>query len=114
MLSNLALTKGKVVSQDRQVKIMSRRAEEAAVLMRALSHEARLRVLCELSSGEKSAGELVQSSGLSQSALSQHLARLREDGFVSTRREAQTIFYSVADEKVLRVVRLLFQLYCGR
>lgn len=98
----------------RQLKAMSRRAEEAAGLMRALSHEARLRVLCELSSGERSVGELVQSSGLSQSALSQHLARLREEGLVATRREAQTIYYSVTDPKVLQVVRLLYELYCGK
>lgn len=95
-------------------KAMTRRADEAARLMRALSHGARLRVLCELSSGERSVGELVESSGLSQSALSQHLARLREDGVVETRREAQTIHYSVSDPKVLRVVKLLYELYCGR
>jgi ArsR family transcriptional regulator len=93
---------------------MSRKAEEAAGLMRALSHGARLKVLCELSSGERSVGELVLSSGLSQSALSQHLARLREEGFVATRRDAQTIYYRVADEKVLQIVKLLFELYCGR
>ena len=82
--------------------------------MRALSHEARLRVLCELSGGEKNVGDLVKSSGLSQSALSQHLARLRDDSFVATRRDAQSIYYSVADPKVLRVVRLLYDLYCGK
>lgn len=98
----------------RQLKVMSRRAEEAAGLMRALSHGARLKVLCELSGGERSVGELVLSSGLSQSALSQHLARLREEGLVATRRDAQTIYYRAADEKVLRIVKLLFELYCGR
>ena len=97
-----------------KLRTMSRRAEEAAGLMRALSHEARLMVLCELSGGERRVGDLVRSSGLSQSALSQHLARLREDGFVATRRDAQTIYYSVADSKVQQVVRLLFELYCGK
>ena len=97
-----------------KLKTMSRKAEEAAGLMRALSHEARLRVLCELSGGERRVGDLVRSSGLSQSALSQHLARLREDGLVATRRDAQTIYYSVADSKVQQVVRLLFELYCGK
>lgn len=101
------------MSRTSQLKQMSRRAEDAAGLMRALSHEARLRVLCELSAGEKSVGELVQRSGLSQSALSQHLARLRADDLVATRREAQSIYYSVADPKVVKIVRLLFQLYCG-
>jgi Predicted transcriptional regulators len=97
----------------KQMQAMSRRADEAAALMRSLSHGARLKVLCELAGGERSVGELVEASGLSQSALSQHLARLREDGVVTTRRQAQTIYYSVADPKVLRVVRLLYELYCG-
>lgn len=99
---------------DKQMKVMARKADEAAGLMRTLSHGARLKVLCELSGGERSVGELVETSGLSQSALSQHLARLREDGVVATRRQAQTIYYSVADPKVLRVVKLLYELYCGR
>lgn len=99
---------------EKQLQAMGRRADEAARLMRSLSHGARLKVLCELASGERSAGDLVVSSGLSQSALSQHLARLRQDGVVNTRREAQTIYYSVADPKVLRIVRLLYKLYCGK
>jgi len=95
------------------LKAMSRRAEEAAGLLRAMAHGARLKVLCELSGGERRVGDLVRTSGLSQSALSQHLARLREDGLVSTRRDAQTIFYRLADARVQQVVRLLFELYCG-
>jgi ArsR family transcriptional regulator len=102
-----------MTSDVKQMQAMSRRADEAAALMRSLSHGARLKVLCELAGGERSVGELVEASGLSQSALSQHLARLREDGVVTTRRQAQTIYYSVADPKVLRVVRLLYELYCG-
>ncbi|MDE2183805.1 MAG: helix-turn-helix transcriptional regulator [Alphaproteobacteria bacterium] len=92
--------------------VMSQMADEAAGLMRALSHGARLRVLCELVSGEKSAGELVAASGLSQSALSQHLARLRSSGLVATRRDARTIFYSLSDPRAERVIGLLFDLYC--
>ena len=103
-----------VASEEKQMKVMARRAEEAAALMRSLSHGARLKVLCQLAGGEKSAGELVAASGLSQSALSQHLARLRGDGLVATRREAQTIHYRVADPKVLKIVRLLYELYCGK
>lgn len=93
---------------------MSRKAEEAAGLLRALSHGARLKVLCELVGGERSAGELVRTSGLSQSALSQHLARLRADGLVATRRDAQTIYYSVADPKARELLRLLYELYCRK
>jgi ArsR family transcriptional regulator len=88
-----------MTSDVKQMQAMSRRADEAAALMRSLSHGARLKVLCELAGGERSVGELVEASGLSQSALSQHLARLREDGVVTTRRQAQTIYYSVADPK---------------
>lgn len=97
----------------RNIKAMSRNAEDAALLLRAMAHGARLKVLCELSSGERKVGDLVHAAGLSQSALSQHLARLREEGLVTTRRDAQTIYYSLADAKVRRLVGLLFELYCG-
>jgi ArsR family transcriptional regulator, virulence genes transcriptional regulator len=103
---------GKAVPND--LKAMSRKAEEAAGLLRALSHGARLKVLCELVAGERSVGELVRASGLGQSALSQHLARLREDGLVATRREAQTIYYRVTDPKVQQLVTLLTELYCRK
>ena len=93
---------------------MSRKADQAARLLRALSHGARLRVVCELVDGERSAGELVRASGLSQSALSQHLAKLRTEKLVATRRDAQTIYYRVADPKALQVLKVLFELYCKR
>lgn len=96
------------------VKAMRRHAGRAASFLRALSHEARLRVLCELISGERTAGELVDASGLSQSALSQHLAKLREDGLVATRREGQTIHYRLADPKAGQIVATLHDLFCGR
>ncbi|HRO02733.1 MAG TPA: metalloregulator ArsR/SmtB family transcription factor [Terricaulis sp.] len=88
------------------------KAGEAADLLRALGHEARLMVLCQLVEGERSAGALQEGSGLSQSALSQHLAKLREAGLVATRREAQTIYYSLADAKAERVIETLAALYC--
>lgn len=88
-------------------------AGEAAAVMRSLSNEARLLVLCHLSEAfELSVGELNKRVGLSQSALSQHLARLREDGLVTTRKEAQTVYYRVAEPKVHRVLALLHELYC--
>ena len=83
-------------------------------MMRALSHEARLRVLCELVNGEKTAGDLVARSGLSQSALSQHLAKLRTEGLVATRREAQVIHYRLDDPKAARLLGVLHEIYCGR
>lgn len=98
---------------DEKLSGFSIQASEAAAVMRSLSNEARLLVLCHLSeSFELSAGELTRRVGLSQSALSQHLARLREDGLVATRKEAQSVFYRVADGKVHRVLALLHELYC--
>lgn len=88
------------------------RAGEAATLLKALAHEARLMVLCQLVEGEHAAGELQALSGLSQSALSQHLARLREEGIVATRRDAQSIFYRLADPNVARVIATLADIYC--
>lgn len=88
------------------------KAGEAAALLKALAHDARLMVLCQLLDGEHSAGALQEGAGLSQSALSQHLARLREEGLVATRREAQTIYYRLADPKVARVLETLAAIYC--
>ncbi|MBL8530433.1 MAG: helix-turn-helix transcriptional regulator [Hyphomonadaceae bacterium] len=88
------------------------KAGEAAALLRALAHEARLMVLCQLLEGEHSVSDLLEGSALSQSALSQHLARLREEGLVETRREAQTIYYRLADDKAARVLATLADIYC--
>ena len=87
-------------------------AGEAARLLKTLGHQARLMVLCQLVEGERSAGALQRGSGLSQSALSQHLAKLREEGLVATRREAQTIFYRLSDPKAARVIETLAAIYC--
>lgn len=79
-------------------------ARSAAGLMRVLANEHRLQVLCALRQGELSVGRLAGHVDLSQSALSQHLARLRRDGVVATRREGQTIHYRIADPDVLTVL----------
>ena len=97
-----------------ELKAISRNADEVARLLRVLSHGARLRVVCELVNGERSAGELVRKSGLSQSALSQHLAKLRDERLVATRRDAQTIYYRIADSRALQVLKILHELYCKR
>lgn len=88
-------------------------AGEAAQLLKALGNEQRLLILCNLLDGPLSVGELNQRIELSQSALSQHLALLREMGLVDTRREAQTIFYSLSDGPVVRVMALLQDIYCA-
>lgn len=83
----------------------------AVGLLKALSNEKRLTVICELYKGEKSVGELERIVGLSQSALSQHLARLRKDKLVRTRREAQTIYYSLQNEATKELLRCLCDIY---
>lgn len=88
------------------------KAAEAETFLKALANRQRLMILCELHKGERHVSALQESIGLSQSALSQHLARLREDDLVSTRREAQTIYYSLANQKVSRLIALLYELYC--
>ncbi len=92
---------------------MAAAASDAAALMRALSNEHRLLILCHLIAGdEMPVGELVAKIGLSQSALSQHLAKLRYQGLVTFRREAQTLFYRVCDERAASVLLLLQQMFC--
>jgi DNA-binding transcriptional ArsR family regulator len=87
-------------------------AGQAAGLLRALSNEKRLMVLCQLGDRELSVGQLLPVVGLSQSALSQHLARLREEGLVDTRRDGTTIFYRIADPSVLKVIAVLAEIFC--
>ena len=87
-------------------------AGEAAKLLRALANERRLMILCQLADGERSVGQLQPNVGLSQSALSQHLAVLRQDGVVATRREGQTIWYRIADPAAVKVVATLAEIFC--
>lgn len=92
---------------------MQEHAADAANLMKALGNESRLMILCLLSEGERSVSDLNDIIPLSQSALSQQLARLRQQGLVKTRRESQTIFYSLANGPTDRVIHLLHDIYCG-
>ena len=90
---------------------LEEQTEKASALLKALANEKRLMIVCILSKGEKNVGDLEQFIGLSQSALSQHLARLRRDGIVDTRREAQTIYYSIKDEAVPKLLGCLATIY---
>ena len=88
-------------------------AADAAALLKALSNEHRLLVLCHLAAeGELPVGALVERLGLSQTALSQHLAKLRGEGLVVFRREAQTLHYRVADPRAERLLALLHEMFC--
>ncbi|RIX31466.1 ArsR/SmtB family transcription factor [Sphingomonas edaphi] len=88
-------------------------AAEASAVLKSLAHEGRLRLLCYLAkAGELSAGELTERVGLSQSAASQHLARLRFEGFVDTRKEAQSVYYRIAEPKLIELLSALHTIYC--
>ena len=91
---------------------MATAATSASGLMKILGHPDRLMVMCQLVDGEKSVGEIARLNEISQPALSQHLARLRKERLVESRREAQMVYYSLASEEASRVVRLLYDLYC--
>ena len=87
-------------------------AADASRVLKALANEKRLLLLCQLVEGECSVGELNARVDLSQSALSQHLAVLREEGVVATRREGQTIWYRIADPAAMKVVATLAEIFC--
>lgn len=88
-------------------------AEEVAGVLKALANARRLAVMCRLvERGEASVGALAEAVGLSQSALSQHLAKMREEGLVAFRRESQTLYYRIADRRVEELMAELHRLYC--
>jgi ArsR family transcriptional regulator, virulence genes transcriptional regulator len=89
------------------------KAGEAERLLKAMASRPRLMILCELLRGERTVTALHEAVGLSMSAMSQHLARLRADELVSTRRESQTIFYSLADAGATRLLETLYAIYCA-
>jgi ArsR family transcriptional regulator, virulence genes transcriptional regulator len=95
------------------VEQLEPRAVDAARLLKLLANEQRLTVLCRLSGAEMSVSELCEHVNLTQSALSQHLAKLRADGLVATRRDAQTIYYRLSDPIAIRLIGVLCDLYGG-
>jgi len=92
---------------------MAQSATRASALMKTLGHKDRLMILCHLAAGEKSVGQIAELLEIPQSPLSQHLSRMRKEGLVDTRREAQTIFYSLKSGEASRIVEVLYDLYCA-
>ncbi len=90
------------------------KAAEVAAVMRALANERRLMILCKLVEwGEASVNSLAQAVGLSQSALSQHLAKMREEGVVAYRRQSQTLWYRIADPRIEEMFATIHRLFCA-
>lgn len=94
------------------IQQMQANADKAAALLKMISNPSRLLILCALVTREHTAGELEELVGLSQSAVSQHLAKLRLKELVSTRREAQSIYYSIKDPTTKQLVETLHNIYC--
>ena len=92
---------------------MNEAADRASALMRTLGHKGRLLILCQLAGGEKSVGELSNSLDIPQSPLSQHLSRMRKEGLVQTRRQAQSIYYSLKADEAGKIIECLYGLYCA-
>ena len=96
-----------------QILSLETLAEEAADFIKTLGNQHRLLVLCLLvEKGELNVGQIYQHSSLSQSALSQHIAIMREEGLISYRREAQTLYYRIADDRVYKIVSNLKEIFC--
>ncbi len=93
------------------IEDLERSASVASSLLKAMSNQTRLMILCQLLRGEKTAGELDSATELSQSALSQHLAVLRDHGLVRTRRQSQNIYYSLAGEEPRAIIEVLYNIY---
>lgn len=92
---------------------LMRNARKASDFLKALSHENRLLLLCLLAEGERSVTELENILSLRQPTVSQQLARLRLDDLVTTRRDGKTIYYSLANDDVRRVISVIYDMYCG-
>lgn len=91
---------------------MAQAADQASELLRSLGNRHRLLILCQLVEGEKSVGEMAEFLAIRDSTVSQHLQLLRKDGLVKTRREGQTIWYSIDSEPAARILQTLFAIYC--
>ncbi|WP_293696919.1 MULTISPECIES: ArsR/SmtB family transcription factor [unclassified Sphingopyxis] len=94
------------------LRLFEESAGRAATLLRLLANEKRLMILCQLADGEMAVGDIQSHVSLSQSALSQHLALLRTEGIVATRREGQAVFYRLDDPAAMRVIETLAELFC--
>jgi DNA-binding transcriptional ArsR family regulator len=96
----------------KDIDALMEQARKAGDLLKALSHESRLLILCILVQGEKSVSELEELLSMPQAAVSQQLARLRFDRLVQTRREGRMVYYSIANEETAELVKMLYEFFC--
>ncbi len=101
------------VTEDFDLDQMKDAAEKASALMKTLGHQGRLMILCQLATGEKSVGELSKLLDIPQSPLSQHLSRMRGEGLVLPRRDAQTVFYSLNSDEAGKIIECVYGLFCA-
>ena len=98
--------------EDDEMERLAENATEAAQLLKAVSHEGRLMILCHLASGEKSVTELETLLSARQAAVSQQLSRLRLEGLVKPRRDGKAIYYSLADDRPVKIMEVVYDLFC--
>lgn len=98
---------------EEQLDAMAENAKQASTMLKAMSHEGRLMILCYLANGEKSVTELEELLSMRQSAVSQHLARLRADDLIGARRDGKAIYYSIQDDRAHKIMSLVYDLFCG-
>lgn len=94
------------------MEFLEQKADETAHILKLLAHPKRLLLLCKLKDGEKKVGELEKKCAISQSQLSQFLAKMREDGLVEARKDGQHVYYHIADERVIRLLDALEKTMC--
>ncbi len=119
MLFNILLNLLRTHHMDSQLTpqtldLLRQSATQCCALLKAMAHEDRLLLLCQLTEGEQNVGELEASVGVHQPSLSQHLGVLREEGLVAARREGKYIYYSLASEEVIAIMQTLSELFCGK
>lgn len=93
-------------------KAIFRKCDEVSRLFRSLSHPVRLKILCHAMEGEKSVGELTEFCGIAQSAMSQFLSRMRDEGLLESRRDGTHVYYRVADRDLEKLLRAVREIYC--
>lgn len=101
-----------IMTQPDELEQMAENAKQATDFMKAMAHESRLMILCYLSSGEKSVMELEQLLALRQPTVSQQLARLRLERLITARRDGKTIYYSIADDRALKMMEVVYGMFC--